>query len=112
VEQLIKFQEESHLKIVPKLTMDILYPKHYEKMSVSNALILMSKATSAGLRFLVRCHNFSEDLLTTAYFIDLNADWFALINSRSKKTALSHRKPQKYNSYLSSFTKNNALLFK
>jgi hypothetical protein len=95
VEELVKFQQKLELEIVPKVDESILSPVHFDKMSVSKALILVSKSVSAGLRLLVRAHGFSKEMLTTARFLELCSDWFEIVNSRSVKTAFSLQNDEK-----------------
>ena len=82
------FQDKSELKIVPDLTSTSLSPAHFSKMSVKDAMRVISRPTSAGLRYLINNHQFSRDLLTTAWFVELVRVWFDLVSSRHPIDAL------------------------
>ena len=58
-------------------------------MCVRDALKVISVSDSSGLRYLVKNHGYSEDLLTTAWFIELTRKWFDLMTSRHPVEALS-----------------------
>ena len=96
LQALVDFQENSALKIAPNLTSSSLSPAHFLKMSVKDAMRVISRSTSAGLRYLVNTHGHSQDLLTTAWFIDQTSLWFDLVTSRHPIEALSMKNMPKY----------------
>ena len=96
LQALVDFQDKSELKIVPDLTSTSLSPAHFSKMSVKDAMRVISRATSAGLRYLVNNHQFSRDLLTTAWFVELVRVWFDLVSSRHPIDALSMNNMPRY----------------
>lgn len=74
----------------------ILAPSHFDKMSVQFAMAVFSYDVSNGLKYLVEKHNYSKDLLTTAWFIKTIRRWFDLANSRNPSIALSRQNMEKY----------------
>ena len=89
IQALIDFQEKQELKIAPDLNPLSINPGHFSKMCVRDALKVISIPVSSGLRYLVKSHGYSEDLLTTAWFIELTRKWFDLMTSRHPVNALS-----------------------
>lgn len=89
VRELLAFQSDKDLKIAPKLTEAHVNPSHFEKMKVSGALSFFSQSVYSGLRYIVECEGYSNDLLTTAWFIHMINKWFDLMSSRHPKMALS-----------------------
>ncbi|TGZ57006.1 uncharacterized protein DBV15_10451 [Temnothorax longispinosus] len=65
-------------------------------MRVSNATRVFCEELSSGLQYLVN-NNYSDERLTTAWFIDFMARWFHIMSSRNIGIALSHERPEKYN---------------
>ena len=89
---LAKFQSTKALKIAPKLQLEAFQStSHFRKMNVSHAVHIFSKPASAGLRYLVQQEGHSEDLLTTAWYVDMVASWFNLMSSRHPVNALSEK---------------------
>ena len=86
---LVQYQEQHCLKIAPKLTQDVLHPRHFEKMNVRGAMAVFSKTTSSALEHLVENCGFPRDFCTTAKFIESMQKWYSLINSRCPSMALS-----------------------
>ena len=89
VKALIDFQENQELKIAPDLNVLSTNPGHFSKMCVRDALKVISLPVSSGLRYLVKKHGHSNDLLTTAWFIELTRKWFDILTSRHLIEALS-----------------------
>ena len=89
VNALIDFQENQELKIAPDLNALSTNPGHFSKMCVRDALKVISIPVSSGLRYLVKKHGYSDELLTTAWFIELTRKWFDLLTSRHFIEALS-----------------------
>ena len=58
-------------------------------MNVGLSMRLLSQQVADGLKYLVQHEGFSQDLLTTAKFIETVSYWFKLINSRRSANALS-----------------------
>ena len=96
LQQLLAFQENLPLKLSPSLTAKTLAPTHFDKMKVSNAMSVFSHSNSAALQYLVETHNYSEDLLTTAWFLKTINRWFDLMSSRRRVMALSRKDPVRY----------------
>lgn len=57
IKDLIKFQEGMALKLAPQLTDAAIVPSHFDKMKAGPALNVFSRATSAGLKYLVQQEN-------------------------------------------------------
>ena len=89
LQALIDFQENQELKVAPDLNALSINPGHFSKMCVRDALKVISYPVSSGLRYLVRKHGYSNDLLTTAWFIEETRKWFDLMTSRHVIEALS-----------------------
>jgi hypothetical protein len=109
--ELVKFDAEKELKIFPKFTEKILSPSHFDKMSVASAVTIFSADVSRGLVYLVQHHGYSEDLLTTAWFLETVRHWFDLVNCRKLSNALSRKNIDKYNEAIS-FLEKVVELFK
>lgn len=75
--RLHKFTEENELKIAPHLTETALNPKPFEKMKVNLARAIFSKETSTAIQLVVKEYpdKFTQEDLTTAFFIENVADW-------------------------------------
>ena len=65
-------------------------------MNVQPARSILSQRNSAPLRQLVKEHNYPQEYLTTAWFLEKMGRWYDLITSRNKKLALSKKRPEKY----------------
>ena len=89
IKALVDFQEKQELKIALDLNALAINPGHFLKMCVRDALKVISISVSSGLRYLVKSHGYSKDLLTTAWFIELTRKWFDLMTSRHPVEALS-----------------------
>lgn len=105
VADLLEFQRNKDLKLAPKLTDVILDPGQFDKMKVSHAMHLFSRAVSAGLRFMVEKEGRDKAYLTTAWFVDLMNTWFDLMSSRHPVMALSKANQEAYRSALSHLAK-------
>ena len=101
VKDLLQFQSKHDLKLAPKLTSATLNPSHFQKMKVSNALNLLSKSVSSGIRFLVEKEGRPSPYLTTAWFIDTCNHWFDLMSSRHAIMALSRRREDEHKAAIS-----------
>ncbi|KAM3625667.1 uncharacterized protein V6R79_015744 [Siganus canaliculatus] len=96
LKDLVSFQEAMALKLAPNLSRGILEPGHFEKMKVSSAMSVFSKATSAALRYMVKEERRPESYLTTSWFLEREDHWFDLMSSSCHVvTALSHLKTEK-----------------
>ena len=69
---------------------------NYAAMNVQPARKIFSRATADALELLVEDHNYPRELLTTAWFCRKMHRWYDLVNSRSKISAFSMKKPDKY----------------
>lgn len=94
---LASFQDQKDLKLAPKLTVEsVTSTSHFKKMNVAHALNIFSHSVSAGLRYLVEKEGYSQNLLTTAWFIELVHNWFKFMSSRHPVLALSQRNILEY----------------
>ncbi|KAJ4927852.1 hypothetical protein JOQ06_015654 [Pogonophryne albipinna] len=84
------------LKIAPHLSAAAIEPSHFDKMKVGLALNVFSKATSAGLKYMVQQENRPLSYLTTAWFLEQVDRWFDLMSSHHPITALSRLKMEEY----------------
>jgi hypothetical protein len=73
---LVAFQSDKELKLAPKLTANSLKVSHFNKMRVDVACQVLSPSVAAALRYMVENEGWDEDVLTTAWFVDLVAKWF------------------------------------
>ncbi len=96
IKDLLSFQEGMALKVAPHLSAAAIEPSHFEKMKVGPALNVFSKATSAGLKYMVQQENRPLSYLTTAWFLEQVDHWFDLMSSRHPITALSRVKMEEY----------------
>ncbi len=96
IKDLVAFQEGMALKIAPHLTAAAIGPSHFEKMKVGPALNVFSRATSAGLKYMVQQENRPLSYMTTAWFLKQIDKWFDLMSSRHPITALSRVKMEEY----------------
>ncbi|KAJ4949703.1 hypothetical protein JOQ06_021212 [Pogonophryne albipinna] len=96
IKDLLTFQEGMALKIAPHLSAAAIEPSHFDKMKVGLALNVFSKATSAGLKYMVQQENRPLSYLTTAWFLEQVDRWFDLMSSRHPITALSRLKMEEY----------------
>eukprot|EP00095_Tigriopus_kingsejongensis_P004374 snap_masked-scaffold57_size444674-processed-gene-3.26 protein:Tk04374 transcript:snap_masked-scaffold57_size444674-processed-gene-3.26-mRNA-1 annotation:"vam6 vps39-like" len=94
IEELLAF-DTGELKLCPEINAKIMSPNHFQKMSVSEALKIISHATASGLRYLSTSKN-DASILTTATFIDKIRTWFDFMTSRDTKMALSKSNPEAY----------------
>ena len=69
---------------------------YFQKMNVNLARSLFSRTVSDGLRFLVQNEGYSEEILTTAKFIEVISRWFELVNSRHPNVAISKKNIEEY----------------
>ena len=63
LKDLVSFQEAMPLKLAPNLSRGVLEPSHFEKMKVSSAMHVFSKATIATLRYMVKQERSPTSLL-------------------------------------------------
>lgn len=96
IKDLLTFQEGMALKIAPHLSAAAIEPSHFEKMKVGPALNVFSKATSAGLKYMVQQENRPLTYMTTAWLLEQVDHWFDLMSSRHPITALSRIKMEEY----------------
>ena len=98
VKALVDFQSAHDLLLAPKLSNSSIDVSsgHFEKMNVGSAMHLFSKSVSAGLKYLVEKEGYSQDLLTTAWFIETVDHWLDLMSSRHPVLALSKKNLTSY----------------
>ncbi|KAK5890438.1 hypothetical protein CesoFtcFv8_013958 [Champsocephalus esox] len=111
IKDLLTFQEGMALKIAPHLSAAAIEPSHFDKMKVGLALNVFSKATSAGLKYMVQQENRPLSYLTTAWFLEQVDRWFDLMSSRHPITALSRLKMEEYQKAIT-FLQNIVHLFR
>jgi len=99
--RLVKFQEHRDLKPAPRLTSKHLDISHFDKMKVSQALHVFSHSVSSALRLMVATENWEENVLTTAWFLEIMNKWFELMTSRHPVMAFSKFNGDKYDSAVS-----------
>lgn len=92
LKDLVDFQEGMTLKIAPNLSSKTLQPSHFEKMKVGPAMNIFSKATSAGLKYMVEQEQRPPAYQTTAWFLEQVDHWFDIMSSRHPVMALSTHK--------------------
>jgi hypothetical protein len=73
INDLIKYEQSMNLKLAPQLDTELITLGHFDKMNVGMALGLFSPAVVHGLEYLVKECGFSEDLSSTAKFIEVVA---------------------------------------
>lgn len=96
IKDLLDFQEGMALKIAPNLSTKAIEPSHFEKMKVGPAMNVFSKATSAGLKYMVQQEQRPLSYQTTAWLLEQVDHWFDLMSSRHPITALSRLKMEEY----------------
>ncbi|CAL1680855.1 unnamed protein product [Lasius platythorax] len=69
LEQLEESQRRYQLKLAPNITVDILKPSNFNKMSVAAAAHIFNERTAAALETLVQLQIMERDALTTAWFL-------------------------------------------
>ena len=89
--KLVEFDEERELKIAPHLTRKCIDITKFTKMSVKLAMHVFSWETANALKLV--CQNYSDEFpsyyLTTAFFIELVAEWWNVVHSRSRNICFS-----------------------
>ena len=91
--ELYKFDCLHEYKYAPRLNKECFeFTTSWAKMCVPTAMAVLSRAVAAGLRMLVKHHNYPADYLTTALFCDIFGKWVNLMNSRSPSFALSYKR--------------------
>ena len=98
--RLVKFQEHRDLKPAPRLTSKHLDISHFDKMKVSQALHVFSHSVSSALRLMVATENWEENVLTTAWFLEIMNKWFELMTSRHPGMAFSKFNTDKFSSFV------------
>ena len=98
IEEVAAFQADHELKIAPKLTVKALErgKSHFGKMDVGCAHAVFSRDVAACIEYMVAHHNYPQEFLTTAHFIDLVAQWWTILKARCHQLAFSHRKREIY----------------
>ena len=95
VRQLVDLQDDMQLKVAPKLTKAHVAPGQYQKMRVNMAAAVLSHSTASALRFCASTNLLSQDVLATAWFLDLANRWFDAMNARLIKASLFTTSQQK-----------------
>jgi hypothetical protein len=88
VKDLIKMQENSELKIAPKLKAVHVNPGQYQKMKVSIAAQVFSHSTATALTLCVSQKLLPDAASTTAWFLQAVNDWFDALNARFRLASL------------------------
>ncbi|XP_035281837.1 mitochondrial import inner membrane translocase subunit Tim10 isoform X1 [Anguilla anguilla] len=89
VKDLLDIQEGMALKIASNLSTKAMEPSHFEIMKVGSTMNVFSKATSAGLKYMVQQEQCTLSYLTIAWLLEQVDHWFDLMSSRHPITALS-----------------------
>jgi hypothetical protein len=97
LKRLVQFQTDKDLKPAPCLTEKALAPSHFDKMKVSYALNVFSHSAASALRLMVETENWEQEVLTTAWFLEIMNKWFDLMSSRHPVIAISKFDVDKYN---------------
>lgn len=97
LDRLMNYENNYELKIAFRLKNSNLHCRNqYKKMKVSTARAIFNVRTEAGLKLLMKNTNDSS-IKTTAFFINLVAQWFNLITNRKRSLALSKHNMENYN---------------
>ena len=88
IRQLVSIQDQMELKLVPNLKKAHVFPGQYQKMRVNMAATVISHTTASALRFCNSANLLSNDVLSTAWFLDLVNKWFETMNARFIKASL------------------------
>jgi hypothetical protein len=102
VRKLLDIDNELDLKLAPYLKESCLKPTHFEKMSVGLALCFINHDTAASLKYCVIQNKLPKEALATAWFFEKVHEWFKVVTSRSRTTAITKE--------CSNFEKNQKLL--
>jgi len=95
VRSLVDLQDNRQLKLAPQLTTAHLSPGQYQKMRVGMAAAVLSHTTATALQFCASLNLLSQDVTTTAWFLDLVNKWFDAMNARLIKASLFRTSSQK-----------------
>ena len=95
VRSLVDLQDNRQLKLAPQLTSAHLSPGQYQKMRVGMAAAVLSHTTATALQFCASLNLLSNDVTTTAWFLDLVNRWFDVMNARLIKASLFRTSTQK-----------------
>lgn len=95
IKELHDFDHTNDLKLVPKLTKDVIEPNKFNKMKVAGARTFLSHETSCGLKF-ISSEIDKVEYRTTAWFVELVNKWFTIMTARHPVTALSTFTPERY----------------
>lgn len=96
LDKLVNHENNFELKIAFRLKNNLHYQNQYNKMKVSTTRAVFNSRTKAGLKLLSKTTNNSA-IETTAFFINLVSQWFALMTNRKRSLALSKTKLKNYN---------------
>ncbi|XP_071579887.1 uncharacterized protein [Temnothorax nylanderi] len=97
LDRLLNLENNFELKIAFRLIETYLHCQdQYKKMKVSTARSVFNKRTEAGLKMLAKRTNDSA-IETTAFFINLVSQWFALMTNRKRSLGLSKNNIENYN---------------
>lgn len=96
LDELVNHENNSELKIAFRLKDNLHCQNQYNKMKVSTTRGIFNSRTEAGLKLLSKSTNNSA-IDTTAFFINLVSQWFALMANRKRSLALSKEKIEDYN---------------
>lgn len=100
LEILSEEQGKTLLKLAPKFKNSNLNPQGFEKIRVPTSSNVMSKDVSAALNFLSD-NGQTENMKTTAHFIQTIDKWFGIVTSRHFSTALCQKNLEKYKKQIS-----------
>lgn len=100
LETLLSVQDKSLLKMAPKFKNQNLNPQGFEKMRVPTSLNIMNKDVASALNFLSD-NGESDEMKTTAHFINIIDRWFSLVTSRHYVTSINKKNIEKYEENIS-----------
>lgn len=100
LEILAQEQGKTLLKLAPKFKNSNLNPQGFEKMRVPTSSNVMSKDVGAALNFLAD-NGQTENMKTTAHFVQTIDKWFKALTSRHFSTALCQKNMEKYKKQIS-----------
>lgn len=73
-----------------------LFPNNFQKMNVASSCRFFRYSTAAAIELEVKSGNLPSSALTTAHFIRLMCDWFALTSCKERKASITLRNKDKY----------------
>jgi len=88
IEAVVALQQNSELRVAPRLSSQVRHPGQYGKMKVSCATKVFSHSTSSALRSLADSGEIDKNAFTTAWLCECLNQWFDMMSNRKYKCAL------------------------